>query len=52
MIVTFDKIYLQELYVKGKTEDKKHRFQPLIVAKYVKVINLMKQQQNVLGLCK
>ncbi len=52
MIVTFDKIYLQELYVKGKTEDKKHRFQPPIVAKYVKVINLMKQLPNVMGLCK
>jgi len=52
MIVTFDKTYLQELYVNGKTKDKKHRFQPQIIAKYVKVINLMKQQDNVLGLLK
>ena len=36
--------YLQELYSKGKASDKKHRFQPQIVAKYIKVINLMKQQ--------
>ena len=52
MIVIFDKTYLQELYTEGKTSDKKHRFQPQIVSKYVKVINLMKQQENVLGLAK
>jgi len=52
MIVTFDQKYLQELYVDGKASDKKHRYQPQIVAKYVKVINLMKQQENVLGLVK
>ena len=52
MIVTFEQTYLQELYVKGKTHDKKHRFQPQIVSKYVKVVNLMKQLDNVLGLTK
>ncbi|MBO7067498.1 MAG: type II toxin-antitoxin system RelE/ParE family toxin [Bacteroidaceae bacterium] len=50
MIVTFDQTYLQELYTDGKTSDKHHRFQPQIVSKYVKVVNLMKQQENVLGL--
>ena len=52
MIVTFEKSYLQELYVDGKTKDKKHRFQPHIVSKYVTVVNLMKQHENVLGLAK
>ena len=52
MIVTFGQTYLQELYTLGKASDKKHRFQPQIVSKYVKVINLMKQQENVLGLTK
>ena len=52
MIVTFEHTYLQELYVSGKAHDKKHRFQPQIISKYVKVINLMKQQENVLGLTK
>ena len=52
MIVTFVEKYLQELYVEGKSSDKKHRFQPQIVSKYVKVVNLMKQQENVLGLMK
>ena len=52
MIVTFNQTYLQELYLNGKANDKKHRFQPQVVAKYVKVVNLMKQQENVLGLTK
>ena len=37
MIVTFEQTYLQELYTEGKASDKKHRFQPQIVSKYVKV---------------
>ena len=52
MIVTFGETYLQELYAVGKTKDKKHRFQPQIISKYIKVINLMKQQDSVLGLTK
>lgn len=52
MIVTFVKPYLQELYVTGQSSDKKHRFQPQIVTKYVKVINLMKHVENVLSLAK
>ena len=52
MIVTFEQTYLQELYTKGKTSDKKHRFQPQIISKYIKVVNLMKQQENVFGLAK
>lgn len=43
---------MQELYTEGKASSKKHRFQPQIVAKYRKVVNLMKQQENVLGLTK
>ena len=52
MIVVFEQEYLQELYTEGKASDKKHWFQPQIVAKYIKVINLMKQQTDVLGLAK
>ena len=50
MTVTFGQKYLQELYTDGQASDKHHRFQPQIVSKYVKVVNLMKQQENVLGL--
>ena len=52
MIVIFEKTYLQELYIKGKASDKKHRFQPQIVSKYIKIINLMKQLENIQGLAK
>lgn len=41
MIVTFDKDYLQELYEKGKSDDKKHRYQPDIVKRYKKRIDLL-----------
>lgn len=52
MIVIFEKDYLQELYTIGQAHDKKHRFQPQIVKKYIRVIDLMKEQANVLGLAK
>lgn len=52
MIITFEQTYLQELYVEGKSSDKKHRFQPQIVSRYIRVVNLMKQQENVMGLTK
>lgn len=34
MEVTFDKTYLREMYITGKSSDKKHRFQPEIIRKY------------------
>ena len=50
MIVTFDKDYLRELYVNGRSTSKKHRFQPDIVSRYIKVVNIMKDANNVLEL--
>ena len=41
MEIKFDKPYLEELYLKAKASDKKHRFQPQIVAKYRKTIDLL-----------
>ena len=38
MDIIFDKDYLKELYVTGKTSDKKHRYQLQIINKYVRVI--------------
>lgn len=52
MIVTFEEDYLRELYEKGKASDKKYRYQPQIIRRYLNVVNLMKQQENVLGLTK
>ena len=41
MDILFGKDYLKELYVTGKTSDKKHRYQPQIISKYVRVIDMM-----------
>lgn len=38
MIITFEKEYLRELYEKGVSSDKKHRFQPEVVRAYAKCI--------------
>lgn len=41
MEITFDKDYLKQLYEDGKTDDKNHRFQPAVIQKYRKTIDLM-----------
>ena len=46
MRIEFDKDYLRDLYEKG-VSDKKHRFQPEVVKKYIKVINIMKNASRV-----
>lgn len=38
MIVIFDKDYLRELYLTGRS-DKKHRFQPEIISRYKRRID-------------
>lgn len=52
MFVTFEKSYLKDLYIKGKTDDKKYRFQPQIIKKYTRVVDLMMAQKDVSGLTK
>lgn len=47
MIVTFDKEYLEELYTKGKSNDKKHRFQPEVIKQYKKRIDMLKRAKRV-----
>ncbi len=51
MEVKFNEDYLQDLYCHGKS-DKKHRFQPQIVRKYIRIIDLMIAEDNVQGLWK
>ena len=41
MEINFEKKYLQELYEDGRTTDKKHRFQPQVVAKYQKTVAII-----------
>lgn len=47
MFITFEKTYLQELYEKGKTSDKKHRYQPDIVKRYKKCIDTLMEVERV-----
>lgn len=49
MEIIFNEEYLREMYTTGKT-DKKHRFQPQVIRKYIRVIDLMRDTSNVLGL--
>lgn len=41
MEIKFEEDYLRELYYDGKAHNKKYRFQPQIVKKYIRVIDLM-----------
>ncbi len=50
MKVLFGKEYLGQLYENGCCNDKRHRFQPQIVRKYKKVVDLMISSPNVLSL--
>lgn len=47
MEIRFEKKYLEELYLTGKTSDKKHRFQPQIIAKYRKTVDLLESLTTV-----
>ena len=47
MIITFEKAYLKQLYEEGKTNDKKHRFQPHIIERYQKVINFLRRAATI-----
>lgn len=41
MTIEFDQAYLKELYESGKCKSKKYRFQPNIVSKYIKCIDIL-----------
>ena len=41
MEIKFEKDYLRELFYEGKASDKKHRYQPDIVKRYVRVVNIL-----------
>lgn len=50
MQVIFEKEYLRDLYLGDQPKDKKHRYQPEVVRKYIRTIALMMAQENVLDL--
>ncbi|KAA6352473.1 Toxin HigB-1 [termite gut metagenome] len=47
MEIGFEKEYLRELYEIGRTTDKKHRFQPQIVAKYQLCIKILEKSSKI-----
>lgn len=52
MYVTFEEKYLQDLYERGTTDDKRHRFQPDIVKRYKRCIDLIKKVPDTISLAK
>ena len=46
MQIVFKQEYLSSLYY-NQTSDKKHRFQPEVVKKYIKVVNILKNARKV-----
>lgn len=47
MLIELDQEYLRDLFERGKTDDKKHRFQPEIIKGYKKCVMYLKRADNV-----
>lgn len=47
MEITFEKEFLSDLYYLGKTSDKKHRFQPPVIRKYIRVIDVLRASNRI-----
>lgn len=41
MVIVFEQAYLRELFETGRTSDKKHRYQPDIVKRYQKRVEML-----------
>lgn len=50
MEVKFEKEYLRELFYYGETKDKQHRYQPHIIRRYVRVVNILDSVEKVIDL--
>ena len=50
MEIKFEKDYLRELFYDGVASDKKHRYQPDIVRRYVRVVNILDSVDKVTDL--
>ena len=40
MFIEFDKDYLRELFEQGRTSDKKHRYQPEVIKRRSRLLNV------------
>lgn len=47
MIVKFDKEYLEELYLTGKCDNKKFRFQPQVIRNYIRRVVTLAEAPNI-----
>ena len=50
MEIKFEKDYLRELFYDGVASDKQHRYQPDIVRRYVRVVNILDSVDKVTDL--
>ncbi len=50
MEIKFEKDYLRELFYYGVASDKQHRYQPDIVRRYVRVVNILDSVEKVADL--
>lgn len=50
MEITFEQDYLRELYYDGVTCDKQHRYQPQIVKRYIRVVNILDSVEKAVDL--
>ncbi len=50
MDIKFEKDYLSELFYYGQAKDKQHRYQPDIVKRYIRVINILDSVDKVTDL--
>ena len=50
MEIKFEKDYLRELFYDGVANDKQHRYQPDIVRRYVRVVNILDSVDKVTDL--
>lgn len=52
MVVTFEDAYPSDLCEKRKTDDKKHRYQPELVRRYRRCVQLMKNVPDITSFAK
>lgn len=47
MTVVFEEDYLQELFEHGKAKNKKYAYQPQVIKKYIKVVNILRVTERI-----
>lgn len=47
MKVIYGKMYLKELHLTGRSNEKKYWFQPPVVKRYIKVVNIMMEARDI-----